>query len=287
MMKYDINKIKNELDNSGFTFVKNIFSEEEMNHLKSISHKECSLVDYKKGVSGDVINNKNIRNIIFKDSVIDIMRSIVNNKDLVYTFDSQIHCKPNRRIFHTDARNDEVNPRKNNYPIYRLGIFLQDHKDYSGGIKFRKNSHRRHIINKHLIKNILLGKQNLSDPISFFNFGKIVNARTEVGDLGIWSLRTEHSGGAVIPKLFSNIAFLPFIDNLIPSILKKPEHENRVAIFYTFGEASNCLNNYIDYKIKNDKDKEHWEKSFIDNDVMQFTEKKGFSIHQKLFDLLK
>ena len=37
------------------------------------------------------------------------------------------------------------------------------------------------------------------------NFGRIVNARTKIGDMVIWNLRTDHSGGAVLNKFFPNI----------------------------------------------------------------------------------
>ena len=281
--------LKNKIDNlekNGFSIFRNIFSDDEMQKLIEIGNRKCSMINYEGSIEGDLINDNEIREIIFKDEVISIMKSIVKNKKLMYFYDSQIHCKPNQRIFHNDARNYDVNPRKKNYPVYRLGIFLQDHTDYSGGIKFRKNSHRRHILNKLLLKNILTGKQDIKDPISFMNFGKIVNAKTRLGDLGIWSLRTQHSGGAVIPKLFNNLGLLPFIDNYIPKILKKPEHKNRIAIFYTFGEDSTALSNYIDYKFENKNDLEHWNKSYVDNNVLEFANSKGFEIHNKIIGYL-
>ena len=93
--------------------------------------------------------------------------------------------------------------------------------------------------------------------------------------------------GAVIPKLFNNLGLLPFIDNYIPKILKKPEHKNRIAIFYTFGEDSTALSNYIDYKFENKNDLEHWNKSYVDNNVLEFANSKGFEIHNKIIGYFK
>jgi hypothetical protein len=282
MREFSNNNIKNDLSKHGYTIVRNVFSELEMDILIKACHNKCALNNYKDSVSGDVINNVDIRNIIFNANVISIIDSIVNGKEPVYFLDSQIHCKSNRRIFHTDARNYQVNPRVYNYPIYRLGIYMQDHTNFSGGIKFRSNSHRRHILNKLLIKNVLLGKQGLNDPISFLNIGKIINARTKIGDLVIWSLRTQHSGGAVIPKFLPSMAFHPFFDNFIPNVLKKPEHDRRVSVFYTFGEDSIPLSKYIEYKLNNPNDLEHWNNSYIDNSILSFAEERGFSIHEKI-----
>ena len=41
--------------------------------------------------------------------------------------------------FHIDARNDEES-YSSSYPLYRFAIYLQNHKDNSGGIKFRVKS---------------------------------------------------------------------------------------------------------------------------------------------------
>ena len=47
--------------------------------------------------------------------------------------------------FHIDARNDEESYSVD-YPIYRAAIYLQNHKDFSGGIKFRSKSHKKLLI---------------------------------------------------------------------------------------------------------------------------------------------
>ena len=269
---------KEELNKNGFLIIRNVFTNEEVTKLTKHCSSKCSLLSYEKSVPGDVFDVPELRTILFKKEIINLMKEVLNN-EVTYFRDSQIHCKPNRRIFHTDAREDYKNPRKSVYPIYRLGVFLQDHKDFSGGIKFRTNSHRRIIFNKLALKNLLTGKGFHNDLKVYLNTGKIVNARTRLGDLVIWNLRTEHSGGAVLPKFNNDSAFLPRIDQYLPRSLKLPEHENRMSIFYAFGHNSQELDDYVNYKKKNVNDLEHRNSLSTQIDVLSEQAKgMGFSL---------
>ena len=244
------------LKDKGFLLIKCVFSDDEVAKLKDYCSNKCSLVSFNESIPGDVLESQELRPILFKKDIIDLVGDILRD-DPVYFRDSQIHCKPNERIFHSDARADRSNPRKSDYPIYRLGVFMQDHKKFSGGIKFRSNSHKRLIFNKLNLKNLLLGKGFHNDPFVYLNIGRIINAKAEPGDLVIWNLRTEHSGGAVIPKFFENLAFIPKIDKYIPNFLKLKEHQERMSIFYAFGKDSFELQEYVNFKKNNIHDREH------------------------------
>ena len=246
----------NELKENGFLLIKEVFTEDEVEKLQSYCQQSCSLVSFEKSIPGDIFDDETLRPILFKKKIIKLLHEILGEPP-VYFRDSQIHCKPNERVFHSDSRADYLNPRKSDYPIYRLGVFMQDHSNHSGGIKFRKNSHRRLIFNKLNIKNLFTGKGFHKDPIVYLNFGKIENAKAKLGDIVIWSLRTEHSGGAVIPKFFTNLAVIPKFDNFIPNFLKLPEHKNRMSIFYAFGKDGPQLKSYLEYKKNNINDEEH------------------------------
>jgi hypothetical protein len=269
---------KDDLNQNGFLIIRNVFSSEEVTKLTNYCTSKCSLLSYDKSVPGDVFDVPELRTILFKKEIINLMKEVLQN-EVTYFRDSQIHCKPNRRIFHTDARHDYKNPRDSVYPIFRLGVFLQDHKDFSGGIKFRSNSHRRVIFNKLALKNLLTGRGFHNDLRVYLNTGKIVNARTKLGDLVIWNLRTEHSGGAVLPKFNNDSAFLPKIDEYLPNFLKLPEHDKRMSIFYTFGQESKELEDYVDYKKNNLNDLEH--RNNLSNEVDMLSDQAksmGFSL---------
>ncbi len=276
MPKYlDDTQVKSLKDN-GFLLVKGVFSGAEVIKLQDYCSKRCTLVSFNQSIPGDVLEIPELRPILFKKEIIDLVGDILSDVP-VYFRDSQIHCKPNERIFHSDARADKNNPRKSNYPIYRLGVFMQDHKKFSGGIKFRTNSHKRLILNKLNFKNLLTGKGFHNDPIVYFNTGKIVNAKAELGDIVIWSLRTEHSGGAVIPRFFENKAFIPKIDSYFPKFLKLKEHSERMSIFYAFGKDSHELNEYVNFKKNNINDLEHRESLSTDIDQLkEYSKQSGF-----------
>lgn len=278
MIKLISSDQKEELNQNGFLIIRNVFTSEEVAKLTEYCTSKCSLLSYEKSVPGDVFDVPELRTILFKKEIINMMREVLQN-EVIYFRDSQIHCKPNRRIFHTDAREDYKNPRESVYPIFRLGIFLQDHKNFSGGIKFRTNSHKRIISNKLALKNLITGKGFHNDIRVYFNNGKIVNARTELGDLVVWNLRTEHSGGAVLPKFNNDLAFLPKIDQYLPNFLKLPEHEKRMSIFYAFGEESKELDDYVDYKKNNINDLEHRNSLSNEEDMLSDQAKNmGFSL---------
>ena len=66
------------------------------------------------------------------------------------------------------------------YKMIRIGVYLQDHDKFSGGVKLEEGSHKL--------------------P---FNKGKRVLADTKAGDVVVWDLRTYHSGNSVKIKTFS------------------------------------------------------------------------------------
>lgn len=251
------NNLINLMNKNGFVIIKNVFSKEEIKNLEKICFNHCSINNFKSSPKQDALSLKGIDNFILTRKFLDPIKKILND-NVVYFGDSALHCKPNERLFHKDARADKKDPLFSEYQIYRVGVFLQDHYAYSGGIKFRRGSHKKLSFRLSSLKKILTRKASLS---SILNFGRIVNARTKIGDMVIWNLRTDHSGGAVLNKFFPNIGFLPIIDEYTPNFLKKPENSNRMAIFSSFGAPSDELEKYLKYKINDKRYIEHWNNS--------------------------
>ena len=143
-----------------------------------------------------------------------------------------------------------------------MGFFFQDHSLHSGGIKFRTGSHKKLLYYGKFLKTlipsifkVLLGKLSIK---SLLNTGKIVNAKSEMGDVVIWNLRTEHSGGAVILKDDPDNALLPYQDEQIPDNKKLPEHDIRMAVFCCFAASHQATESYISWKVNNKGYKDHW-----------------------------
>ena len=166
------------------------------------------------------------------DRILEIARTVLHSDDLIYFGDSSYQIGTGLRGFHRDNidRTDLRRPDwKGEYKLIRLGIYLQDHKIYSGGLKVRERSH----INES---------------------GKVVFVGTEVGDVVVWNLKTIHSGNAVRLKLFPNYSIdSSGKEGFIPSFLKKDQQQERISLFMTFAIKSDHLNRYIkEYSLKRD-----------------------------------
>jgi len=281
-MRYLKSEQVEDLKRNGFLIVKNVFSVKEVENAKFIATKFCSLNNYAGAPTGDAMSLDGMADFVLDQRFVDLAKDVLGD-EIIYFGDSALHCKPNRRIFHKDARSDVADPSRSDYPIYRMGIFFQDHKDHSGGIKFRTGSHKRIILNPRFVRNlakaiigILTGKIGLK---ALFNFGKTVNARSEIGDVVIWNLRTDHSGGAVLLKDDPDRAFSPSKDERIPPEKKLPEHDIRMAIFCAFAAPSDATEAYILNKVNNPAYEGHWKAArFDDPHIKKLAEERGVKL---------
>ena len=256
---------KEFLDKNGFLVLHNIFSEDEILSLKEKCHFFCGLSNYTESPAGDVMSLEGIGEVMLDKRFAQISKDILGEK-VVYFGDGSLHCKPNRRVFHKDSRDDLEDPGSSSYPLYRIGVFLQEHVNYSGGIKFRSGSHKKVRFKRQYFKRFIKGKVNIR---SFFNFGKIVNTKPRIGDVVIWNLRTDHSGGAVHLKFFPSLGLMPWMDALIPDSMKLPEHDHRMAMFCCFAAPSKPTTKYMMNKIENPKYKNFWTNCQFDRKAIQ------------------
>ncbi|MBL0329775.1 MAG: hypothetical protein IPP64_10240 [Bacteroidetes bacterium] len=141
------------------------------------------------------------------------------------------------------------------YTLVRLGIYLQDHKNYSGGLKIKLGTHKQ------------------AD-------GKPVFVDSEVGDVAIWSLKTVHSGNAVRLKLFPNYSInTSGKENIIPEFLKKDQQHERISLFMTYALKSSHLDRYInEYTLKRKDTIEHAKASKFDDSVVSLAKQRGVEI---------
>ena len=160
---------------------------------------------------------------------------------------------------------------------------MQDHFNYSGGLKLRKGSHKKMIYNKQNIKGLIRREFKIPALKSLFNTGKVINLKSKIGDLAVWNIKLEHSGGAVIPRFLPSLAFWPSLDNLIPKLLKKSEHKKRYAIFNAFGKNCEALNHYVKFRASSLKKNnyEYFFKENYDDDVLIFSKNKNFKLYKK------
>lgn len=233
----------------GYIIVKSLHSKEYISSLrkKMINLSLNELDKY------EIFLDEDVQNLILNEKLINIIKEILDTNKLLYYSDSSIvnHKNPfnNRNGFHNDARGEDQNiSYEEEYPIIRVGIYFENYKNFSGGLKIKRKSHKYFIFNfRRIIPDtfrllkIIFTKTRYT--LKSLKLGKSINLELEEGDIVIWNLRTHHCGTSRRLKLFPKICLQPFFEKLLPKFLFLPTQyeENRCAIFTTF--AKNDLNN--------------------------------------------
>ena len=228
---------KGRFDKDGYLLIKNVFTKEEIAQIRKEAYTSLE-EDKKKNltfmhsskksnavyVKGDILSKDHLRHVVLDERIIYIVKTVLGG-DPVYFGDGNYHFGVGFRGFHRDNvdRTDLTAPDwQGEYPIVRLGIYLQDHKNYSGGLKVKAGSH----INKS---------------------GKSILVDSEEGDVVIWNLRTIHSGNAVRLKLFPDFSIdRARLEAMVPTFLKKDQQRERVSIFLTYALKGKHLDRYIE-----------------------------------------
>lgn len=259
---------KARFDKEGYLVIKNVFTPAEIEKFRA----DCYLQfeeDKKKGLNydiartkarslrGDLLSKRLMRKILLDDRILTIARTILG-PDIVYFGDSNFQFGVGFRGFHRDNVDREFNVGpdwEGDYNIIRMGVYMQDHSKFSGGLKIQKGSHK----NAH---------------------GQSVIIDSNIGDVAIWSLRTLHSGNAVRLKIFNNLP-VNYFERFVPEFMKVDEAQERVACFFTFGLKGKHLDRYInEYMLKAKPVLENLRNSPWDDDVEK-------EIQQKKLEVLK
>lgn len=266
-----LNIDKQFFDENGYLLIKNVFTKEEIQKIREKTYDQYE-IDKKKDLTfslpnpkvkakfakGDLLSKENLYTVLTDDRILEIARTILGSDELVYFGDSSYQIGTGFRGFHRDNidRTDLNGPDwQGEYTLVRMGIYMQDHKNYSGGLKVKQGSHKN------------------AD-------GKTVFIDSEVGDVVIWSLKTLHSGNAVRLKWFPNLAIQSgYKESLIPAFLKKDQQYERISFFMTYALESSHLNHYIqEYTLKRDDAMEHARKSIHDDSVKEYIKQKSIRL---------
>lgn len=269
-MSANLNIDKAKFDRDGYVIVKNVFTKDEVEEIRKKAYvsgeqdKQKNLffkLDPKISIAtyfkGDILSKPLLRHILFDDRIVQIAKVILG-ADPVYFGDSNYQIGTGARGYHRDNidRTDITAPDwKGEYTIIRMGVYLQDHKKYSGGLKVRAGSHK-----------------NAS--------GKSVFVDSEEGDVVIWNLKTMHSGNAVRLKFLPNLTInRAGIEGAVPGFLKKDQQKERIILFMTFGLKSNHLDRYIEqYMLKRKDVLEHLKSSKLDNAAWELAKQKRIEV---------
>ena len=268
-----MSKEKSYFDNNGYAIYSNVFSNIEIENFRKLAKKSleddlklnrAEFIDLgKKSVyytQGDIII-KPISKLLFDKRIVNIAKEIIGDTPS-YFGEGNYQVGLGDRGFHRDMVDeivDGISTRKylhgpdwqEDYKIIRIGVYLQDHDKFSGGVKFEKGSNKL--------------------P---FNKGKRILADTKAGDVVVWDLRTFHSGNSVRLKLFPNLPLGCRIENILPDSFIIPEPKERNSVFMVFGADNKHLDRHIEkhYKVKF---KKHISKSNYPKDIFEKCLKAG------------
>ncbi len=266
---------KQRFEQDGYLVVKNVFTVEEIKQLRDEAYRQYEIDTAKKlnfqlpnlptkarYSKGDLLSKELLRHALLDDRILEIARKILGSDDLIYFGDSSYQIGTGLRGFHRDNidRTDMNGPDwKGDYTLIRVGIYLQDHKNYSGGLKIKVGTHKH------------------AD-------GKPVFVDSEVGDVALWSLKTIHSGNAVRLKLFPGYSInTAGKEGMVPSFMKKEEQQERISLFMTFALKSSHLDRYInEYTLKRKDTIEHAKASIYSNDALALAKEKQVSVMNPL-----
>ena len=269
-MNINLNIDKQQFDRDGFLLIKNVFTKEEVDQIrkdayssfeedkkKNLTFKHPSKMSNAVYAKGDILSKDFLRKYVLDDRIIFLVKKVLGG-DPVYFGDSNYHFGTGFRGFHRDNvdRTDLTAPDwDGDYTIVRLAIYLQDHKNYSGGLKIRVGSHK--------------------NPS-----GKPVFVDSEEGDVVIWNLRTMHSGNAVRFKFFKNLMINKAgREGMIPAFMKKDQQKERATLFMTFALKSKHLDRYIEkHVLGRDDIKGYLQASRFDPKVFELAKQKNLEV---------
>ncbi len=269
---------KTFFDENGYAIYRNVFKKDEIENFRSLVKKTLDQdikLDRARFISqgeknvyyttGDIII-KPISKLLFDQRIVNIAREIIGETPS-YFGEGNYQVGVGDRGFHRDMVDeiiDGISTRQylhgpdwtEDYKMIRVGVYLQDHDKFSGGVKLEKGSNKL--------------------P---FNKGKRVFADTKAGDVVVWDLRTFHSGNSVRLKLFPNLPLGCRIENLLPNSFIIPEPKERNSVFMVFGADNKHLDRHIEkhYKVKFEK---HISQSKYPNDINKKCLEAGFKFKQ-------
>lgn len=253
----------------GYLQLKNFFSQEEVVQLIKAARKKHV---------GDTIMHDEFLGVTLDTRTTDILHELLGDEilypGLSFARTGDKPAKFGSRGYHSDAAYETKDFSKF-YPIINTGIYLQDHVNYSGGLKLIPRSHNRACIFvrtipqvlKRMIKATLKG--DFKTALYSFDLSPSVNIDNEPGDLLIWSMRTHHSGYGRRPKLFKNLSLHPIIEDLLPDFLFLKDNPDRDVILTVYGTPGEIFEEYMNIQKRKLHRKEHFINSNMDQPHIQ------------------
>ncbi len=275
----DTTGVERDYAHNGFVKIPGVFSQDEVARLR----EACEGYD-----NGDILSKPGFGLLPLDDRVLGLVRAMIGDRIIYFGESAALYNAtaetPKYRHYHNDSRGDDFDFRSD-YNVIRLGVYLQDHVNHSGGLKLRPGSHRKLCIEKAGLRGAakhLLRKQRPMDLIS----RPSLNVETAVGDLLGWSMRTHHTGYALRLRSFPRLALHPHVENLLPESAFLPEDKGRCVVFMSFGAPGPYLESYIADRVTRQDMKPYWQKTVFSDEARALAREKGVELRTDGVDKL-
>ena len=248
----------------GYLILKNVFSAAQIESFRQFIDNQLD-IDRAKGlvtenagvkyVSGDLLSKRLLREIFLDRQIIEAVAAVLGDTP-IYFGDSSYQIGHTSGGYHRDNidRNfGEGQDWQGRYDLVRLGIYFQDHKYHSAGLKLKPGTH------------------NVADGSSYI-------VESEAGDVIIWNMRILHSGHAVRLKGLRTLP-IDYGERFIPKFLQIPEEKPRKAMFFAFGLLGKDFDHYKnDYLLKRETMIEHLKNSQFDEESKKLANRGDFKL---------
>ncbi len=254
---------KSLMDRDGFIIIKNVFSEKEVLKLKDLLKsqlKKKGLKRSKNELGTDLLNAAveipQLDWVFSNNKILKIMKNLIS-EEIIFT----CHCDAFMGIMSPWHKDDgtgltgkskgyfeEYTYGRKDVQVYKVVLYLQDHKRNSAGLSVVKGSH----------------KTNYESTKLKFN-NENITLHTTAGDIIIFDVRLTHSGQTeVIPlKWNSGNIWIKKIQNLIKKIpkintlfyliagfLHQKLFGNKVSLFWTYGANNHWTSKFAKNNMK-------------------------------------
>jgi hypothetical protein len=233
---------REELTAVGWTVRRGVFSADEVRSMRSAvdeamdEARRRGTVDLEEGPEGrveisvgDLLSYDVLGPVLLDARVRDLARDVLGAEP-VYFGDSSFRIGASGgRAWHRDNvdRNytDFAGPDwQGEYPVIRMGIYLQDMARHSGGLCVGEGSNR-----------------------DARRRGRGRFAPAAPGDLVAWSLRTMHSAEAVRIRGLPGLVLHPRLQSKVPGWARVSAGDQRMVLFMSFARESPLLDRYLEY----------------------------------------
>jgi len=208
----------------GYVVVRGMFSKDEIKSMREGIERSLQ-----ENINSDLLSNPYLSHIPTDERVLKVYRYLLGTDRPCWWGEGNWRIERIALGWHKDNAQrycpgapDWTEP----YTVIRCGIYLQDHKNNSGGLSIRAGSHK----------------------ICNLDGGELRYFDSEPGDIAFWHQTITHTGGGRITKWFPKKLIDPHNYWQYPDSKFKPmPKEKRIAIFMNMGKRDACLTRHLNY----------------------------------------